>query len=308
MSLMSEKAMTERKQLFKKSGLAVSFLATIFVATEIVMQSFGKSICFTEGCKMTAQYARFGDFSILFIGLGTFSSIAALTLLNRRAQKAGIERLVNLILIVALTGEGFFMGYLAFRIHTLCIFCVIVFCFMVALGTLRILSGERDVLAGFATLATVFLMQYLILPAGVQANLPANERLVLFYSKDCKHCSEIIKELDEKKISVAHLQASDYSAFLKNVGIDSIPTLMVNDQNQRVFLTGKEMIRRYLVSCTEVKKPAEKTKQKKQVEKPALRPADTAVTIDVFNQPGLLTTPSQSAPDEGLCKEDEACK
>src|SRR5512144_2591951 len=107
-----EKEMTERKQLFKKSGLAVSFLATIFVATEIVMQSFGKSICVTEGCKMTAQYARLGDISILFIGLGAFFSIMLLTALSLRAPKAGLERAINLILIAALTGEGFFMGFL----------------------------------------------------------------------------------------------------------------------------------------------------------------------------------------------------
>jgi uncharacterized membrane protein YhaH (DUF805 family) len=301
--------MTERKQFFKKLFLAVSILATLFVVVEIALQSFGKSICATEGCKTTAQYARFGDISILLIGLATFFSVAALTLLNRRARKAGIERLINLILIVALTGEGFFMGFLAFKIHTFCLFCFIIFCFMATLGALRILSGERDVAAAFATLATVFLMHYLILPAGVTAKLPANDRLVLFYSKDCKHCSEIIKELDEKKIAVTHLPVSEYGGILKNVGIDFIPTLMVNDPNQKVFLTGKEMIRRYLMSCTESKKPVEKAGQKKQAGKAVARPArDTGVTLDIFNQPGLLTMPSQSTPDAGLCKEEEICK
>jgi uncharacterized membrane protein len=301
--------MKDWKQFFKKLFLAVSILATLFVVVEIALQSFGKSICATEGCKTTAQYARFGDISILLIGLATFFSVAALTLLNRRARKAGIERLINLILIVALTGEGFFMGFLAFKIHTFCLFCFIIFCFMATLGALRILSGERDVAAAFATLATVFLMHYLILPAGVTAKLPANDRLVLFYSKDCKHCSEIIKELDEKKIAVTHLPVSEYGGILKNVGIDFIPTLMVNDPNQKVFLTGKEMIRRYLMSCTESKKPVEKAGQKKQAGKAVARPArDTGVTLDIFNQPGLLTMPSQSTPDAGLCKEEEICK
>src|SRR6185369_9322281 len=160
--------------------LAVSILATLFVLIEIAMQSLGRSICATEGCKTTAQYARFGDISILLAGLGTFFSVAALTILNRHARKAGIERLINLILIVALTGEGFFMGFLAFKIQTFCLFCFIIFCFMVTLAALRVLSGEREVAAGFATLAAVFLMHYLILPAGVTAKLPANDRLVLF--------------------------------------------------------------------------------------------------------------------------------
>jgi uncharacterized membrane protein len=301
--------MNTKRQPFDNLFLAVSVLATLFVAVELGMQSFGKSICATEGCKTTAQYARFGDISILFAGLGTFFAVAALTLLNRRDRKAGIERFINLILIVALTGEGFFMGFLAFKIQTFCLFCFLIFCFMVTLAALRILSGETDVAAGFATLAAVFLMHYLILPAGVAVSLPSNERLILFYSKDCRHCAEIIRELDEKKISVAHLPVSEYGGFLKNVGIDSIPTLLVNDQNQKVFLTGKEMIRRYLLSCTEAKHPGEKTGQKRLAGKTAARSApDAGATIDIFSQPGLLTMPTQSAPDEGMCKEEEACK
>jgi uncharacterized membrane protein YhaH (DUF805 family) len=301
--------MKDWKQFFKKIFLAVSILATLFVVIEIVMQSFGKSICATEGCKTTAQYARYGDISILLIGLGTFFSVAALTILNRHARKAGIERLINLILVVALTGEGFFMGFLAFKIQTFCLFCFIIFCFMVTLGALRVLSGERDVAAGFATLAAVFLMHYVILPAGVTVKLPANDRLVLFYSKDCKHCSEIIRELDEKKVPVTHLPVSEYGGILKNVGIDYIPTLMVNDPNEKVFLTGKEMIRRYLLSCAEAKKPAEKPGQKKPAGKAAApSPRDPGVTLDIFSQPGLLTMPSQSAPDAGMCREEEVCK
>src|SRR5512143_2152300 len=173
--------MNPKRTVFDTLFVTVSILATLFVATEIVLKLFGRSICVTEGCKMTAQYARFGDISILLIGLAAFSSIASLSLLNRRAQRTRIERLINLILIVALTGEGFFMGFLAFRIHTLCVFCVIIFSIMVTLGILRILAGERDVIAGFAALAAVFLMHYLILPAGVAAKLPTNDRLILFY-------------------------------------------------------------------------------------------------------------------------------
>lgn len=298
-----------KRKIFNNLFVIVSILATIFVATEIVLNFFGRSICVTEGCKMTAQYARFGDISILLIGLAAFSSIASLSLLNRHAQRAGIERLVNLILIVALTGEGFFMGYLAFKIHTLCVFCVIVFCIMMTLGTLRVLSGEREAAAGFATLAAVFLMHYLILPAGVTAKLPVHDRLVLFYSKDCRHCAEIIRELEEKKIAVTHLSVSEYGGYLKNLGIEYIPTLMVNDPNEKVFLTGKEMIRRYLESCSETNKPGEKITQQKPGRKTAApAPRDSNVTLDIFRQPGLLTMPSQSEPGSGICREEEVCK
>ena len=185
--------MQNRKQIAEKLFLGASSVAAVFVLTEIVMKFFGTSICVTDGCKMTAQAARFGDVSIFLIGFTTFCSIAALTVWNRNIRKPEIERLINLILIVALAGEGFFMGYLAFRIHAVCLFCVTVFGFMMTLGILRMLSGERDVLAGFAALAAVFIIQYLVLPAGIPVNLPAHERLILFYSKDCKHCAEVLR-------------------------------------------------------------------------------------------------------------------
>jgi len=300
--------MQKHKQAYSTIFLIVSALASLFVLTEIVMNSFGKSICVTEGCKMTAQSARFGDISIYLMGLATFLLLAGLSFLSRSGRKPGIERVINLILVVALAGEGFFMGYLAFRIHTLCVFCVTIFGFMFILGTLRLLSGEKDLIAGFATLAVVFIVQYLVLPAGIPVNLPVNERLILFYSKDCKHCAEVIRELDEKKITVAHVPVNEYVVFLKNMGIENVPTLMVNDPYQKIFLTGKEAIDRYLLACTTSTASGNRAHQKARVKKTAPLSSGSGATIDVFNQPGFLTAPTPSAADDGMCKENEICK
>ncbi|MGE5173644.1 MAG: vitamin K epoxide reductase family protein [Betaproteobacteria bacterium] len=272
------------------------------------MQSFGKSICFSEGCRMTAQYARFGDISILFAGLFLFASLTALAATGLRITRQSIDRLINLILIVALAGEGFFMGYLTFRIHTICIFCVIVFGLLIALSTLRLLTGEKEIIAGFVALAVVFSLQYLILPAGATVNFPANDRLILFYSKDCKHCTEIMKELEDSHMVVTHLAVNEYAGFLKNMGIEHVPTLMVNDQYQKIFLTGKDAISRYLLACTEAKRPGAKTALKRRAGKTAVPDNSTGMTIDIFSQPGLMTSPSLSAAPEGMCEENEICK
>ena len=301
--------MKKHKQPYHAIFLIVSVLATIFVLTEIILQAFGKSICYAEGCKMTAQAARFGDISIFLIGFGIFFSIAGLSILNRKLRKPEIERFINLILTVALAGEGFFMGYLAFRIHVVCLFCVSVFLFMVTLGICRMLSGETDVLAGFGALGAVFIIQYLVLPAGVPIHLPPNERLILFYSKDCKHCAEVIKELDEKKIQVARLEVTEYAAFLKNMGIENIPTLMVNEPYQKIFLTGQDSIDRYLLACSNQKAAEVKITGKTKAQlrtKPAA--TDAGTTLDIISLPGLLTAPSLSAADDGMCREEEVCK
>ena len=273
------------------------------------MQFFGKSICPYEGCKMTARYARFGDVSIFAIGLATFLSLAVLTGLNRSMMSPAIDRFINWILIAALAAEGFFMGYLVFRVHTICLICVSIFCFMVLLGITRLLAGETNILAGFGALAAVFLLQYLVLPAGIPVHLPANDRFVLFYGKDCRHCAEVLKDLDEKKITVTHLEVGEYAAYLKSMGIDTVPTLMVNAPYQKLFITGKDSILSYLLACTlpqEAKaKEGRKTKVRASavVTKPVTGPA-----IDIFNQPSLLTSPSESAANDGMCKQDEVCK
>lgn len=303
-------ALRERNQKIGKLFLSLSLLATIFVTAEMIMRSMGSSICFTEGCKLTAQYARYGEISILLIGLVTFASLAGLALFDRVYQAAWPGRFINLILIVALACEGFFMGYLAFRVHTLCVFCVIIFGLIVTLGCLRLLAGGTEVAAGFAALAAVFSMLYLVLPAGVNADFPANERLVLFYSQDCKHCSEIMKEIEESKLTVAHREVNGYAGLLKSMGVEHVPTLLVNDPYQKVLLTGKDAIRRYLNACAQAESAAAEPVQGKPTGKMSARPKASASVpvIDFFNQQGIVPPIGEPAPEEGMCKESEICK
>ena len=303
--------MRDRKQKSGTIFLAMGLLATIFVAAEIIMQSLGSSICFTEGCKLTAQYARFGEISILLIGLVTFVSLAGLSLLDRVYQAVWPGRFINLILIVALACEGFFMGYLAFRVHTLCVFCVIVFGLIVSLGSIRLLSGETEVAAGFAALAAVFSMLYLVLPAGVNASLPDNERLVLFYSKECKHCSEIMSEIEASKLSVSHREVNGYAGLLKSMGVEHVPTLYVNDQYQKMFLTGKDAIRRYLHACAQAETAATGTARGKAEPggvRARQKTGESVPAIDFFNQQSIVPPIGGPAPEEGMCKETEICK
>lgn len=303
--------MRDRDRKYGTIFLALSASASVFVLAELIMQSLGTSICFTEGCKLTAQYARFGEISILLIGLFTFSSLAGLSILDRFYHAVWPGRLINVVLIAALACEGFFMGYLAFRIHTVCVFCVIVFGLIVGLGCIRLLAGENEVAAGFVALAAVFSMLYLVLPAGVTVNLPENERLVLFYSKDCKHCSEIMTEIEASKLSVKHLEVNGYSGLLKSMGVEHVPTLYVNDQYQKLFLTGKDAIRRYLIACAQAETSATGTTDRNETSgRTSNRPktGETGPPLDFFKQQGIIPPISGPDPGEGMCKETEICK
>ncbi len=295
--------------MYKKIFLAVSALATIFVLTEIIMQSFGKSICLTEGCKVVAQYVRYGDISILLIGLVTFSVLTILSFLELFANKPNAGSFINLVLIASLACEGFFAGYQAFSIHTPCLFCLIIFAVIVVLGIIRLLAGEREIIAGLLSLAAVFSMFYLVLPASAPVDLPANDHFILFFSRDCKHCAEVIQNLDEKKIEVKHVEVNAYSAFLKSMGIDTVPTLMVNVPSQKLFITGKEAILRYLLACTPSQETGTNNGKKIKKNAPAaLSHPATGPPGDIFFQPSLLTEQSVSTEEDGMCKQGEICK
>jgi hypothetical protein len=299
------------RQKSEKMFMTVSVLAMLFVLTEIVMQFFGKSICYTEGCKVVSQQVRFGEISILLIGFLTFALLALLSSMNRYVISPGLSRNINLILIVSLASEGFFAGYQAFSVRTPCLFCLIVLSMIMLLGIIRFLSGEKEVIAGFVSFAAVFSMLYLVVPVNATVSLPENERLILFYSNDCKHCSEVMKDIEENKLSVKHLEVSGYSSVLKSFGIDAVPTLYVNDKYQRVFLTGKEAIRRYLLACSETKKDAAVTvKVRPKAGKASTSPkaSETEVTIDILSPHSIIPPLGESPAENGACKQDEICK
>lgn len=302
--------MRDIKQGYNKIFLAVSTLATSFVLAEIIMRFFGKSICLTEGCKVVGQHARFGEISILLIGLATFFFLAFLTFLNLYRNRTGVDPLVNLVLIVSLACEGFFTGYQAFSVRTPCVFCLIILSLIVVLSLIRLLAGEKEIIVGFVSLAAVFSMLYLVQPAGVPVSLPTSERVVLFFSKDCKHCTEVIQHLAEKKIEVKHLEVKEYSAFLKSMGIDTVPTIMVNAQNQRLFLSGKDAILNYLCRCSPSGDACDdigKSTGPGGTAPPIVSSQETDTAVDIFDQPSFLNG-QMSSDEAGMCKQDDVCK
>jgi hypothetical protein len=302
--------MRDRKLDFKKSFLAVSFVATIFVLAEIIMQYFGKSICLSEGCKVVAQYVRFGDISILLIGLVTFSFLTLLSFLSIYRHGTSVDPIINMVLIVSLACEGFFTGYQTFSVHTPCLFCLIILALVAVLSILWLLAGGEGVIAGFVALAAVFSMFYLVPPAGQPVSLPTNDRVVLFFSKECKHCAEVIAHLEEKKVEVKHLEVSGYASFLKSMGINTVPTVMVSDQRQRLFLSGKEAILNYLCRCSPSGDTCEdigKGASSVGASPPVVSTQGTDAAIDIFDHPSLLNEPV-SPVEDGMCKQDEVCK
>jgi hypothetical protein len=93
------------------------------------------------------------------------------------------------------------------------------------------------------------------------------------------------------------------------MGIEHVPTLMVNGPFEKVFLTGTEAIRTYLSSC---QPPAASSSQAVKKAKPALEskqsdPSRPAGQLNLLVPPIGPDQIFNPRPDDGLCKEDVKC-
>lgn len=299
------------RYLFKLLFLIVCSLGTIYLALEAVLQMQGTSICATEACRTVATYSRFGDLAFVLAGLGAMLLLAVLAYQDMRGERgagAGRDRIMNAVLVAALAAEGFFAGYQLLWLSMVCVFCLSVFGLFVTAGILRAVAGHHEVFAGFGALAVILLLFVAVLPAG-GPRLPKDAPLLLFYSTDCKHCTEIRKDINASGIDVTEVLIRDYATTLGSLGIDEVPTLLVNGLHEKIFLTGTGAIRAYLASCrpeasgTTRSAPASRS----VVTGAAGGTARPPVSLNLFPAPATPAPGLSSLPDDGLCKEERKC-
>jgi thioredoxin-related protein len=283
-----------------------SVLGALFLLVEAGLQVFGRSICVSGGCRLVAQLARFGDLPMILIGFMTLAFLALLSGLNRRSRSGLLDSAINLALISALAAEGFFVGYQVFWLKEVCLLCLSVFAIFVSLGLLRLFAGWKEAAAGFAAFAVVLCFVGFVLPPRGTA-LPSDKKMILFYSTECPHCLEIKEEIDKNKLDITPLLVKEYTATLRNLGVDSVPTLFVNGRYEKLILTGKEAIRRYLAACQSSGMPTPSVSGSPASKKESnLKTGATgsALPLPLPGAPNPLLNPFS---DEGVCKEEQKC-
>jgi len=284
----------------------VSVLGAIYLLVEAGLQVFGRSICVSGGCGLVTRLARFGDLPLILIGILALAFLALLSGLNRRRRNGLLDFAINLALIAALAAEGFFVGYQVFWLNEACLLCLSVFGIFVSLGLLRLLAGWKEVAAGFAAFAAVLCLVGFVLPPPGTA-LPSDKKMILFYSTECRHCSEIQEEIDKNRLDITPVLVKEYTEALRNLGVDHVPTLFVNGKYEKLLLTGKEAIRRYLAACQSSGKSTPAA-----ADVPVLKKESSSKSGDfgsvwplpTLGGPNTLFDPST---DEGVCKEEQKC-
>ena len=284
----------------------VSVLGSLYLLVEAGLQIFGRSVCVSEGCGLVAQIARFGDLSTVLLGFIALGFLALWSGLNLRRQSGLLDSAINLTLIAALATEGFFVGYQIFWLPEMCLFCLSVFVLFLILGLLRWVAGWKETAAGFAAFALVLCFVGLVLPPRGTA-IPSDKKMILFYSEECRHCSEIKEEINKNKLEITPMLVKDYTATLKSLGVNSVPTLFVNGRYEKLILTGKEAIRRYLAACQSPENPipsVSNTSTSKKISIPKPEVSGSTLPLSPLGAPNPIFN---SSTDEGLCKENQKC-
>lgn len=232
------------KKLFANGSIfyLIGFFVTMF---ELIFHFFGKTLCRTEGCRAAESFVKGGEIILLVSGFILFS-ILSLISFKEPENKISIRGYIHsLLLVIALSAEGYLVGFQAFIIKEFCLFCITVFSILIMASLIRFINKRKEMVFVFVSFVSVFFMTFLVNP---QIGTIPSSPYVLVYSKDCPHCKEVIQFCKQHSISVEAVEVQKVSSALKSLNINSVPVLLCNEGNEKKFIIGSDEIKKYLLA------------------------------------------------------------
>ncbi|MCX8034344.1 MAG: hypothetical protein N3A00_03380 [Thermodesulfovibrio sp.] len=228
---MTSKAMIKTPEKF------FYFLGFALTVTELLFNISGSSLCHTEGCKVVESFVRGGEVVLLLGGVVLFGFLLLLSI------KKKFPLFHSIILITAISVEGYLLGFQSFIVKEFCLFCIAVFTILFISAIIRLVQGRKEMAFAFLSFVSVFFITYLVNP---QINEFPSSKYVLIYSKNCPQCKEVIQYCKQMSIPVHALEAKDVGTTLKALKINSVPVLFCNEGMERKFIIGVDNIKEYL--------------------------------------------------------------
>lgn len=268
----------KKRPLAFRLGQVLTLLAALMLTVEISLLLLGgKGLCTSEGCRVVDQLTTVSPLLFNIVGLLFF--LLLVPGWRHAGDQSGIRaQLFRLLLLGGLAAEGVLIGFQLIIVDTFCLYCLIIFsCILL----LNLLAGIRQLLAGLFLFATVLLALSSLdfkqsangsptVTEGIFASRPsptATTTAHLFFSSTCPHCKSVLDVMVNDPAltihfnptdSISSLEAAgvtlnpDYSpaanrAFLRSLGIDEIPVLLVHtDADGYVVIRGEQAILQYL--------------------------------------------------------------
>ena len=253
----------------------VAFGASVLIALQILIYWVtGDGVCLNAGCKVVESLATVSPLYLNIAGLIFFQLVFWLSFNPKPKTLFDID-MIGLVLVSGLVFDAALVAYQIFVARTLCLYCLIIFAFMMLLNMLYSL---RQVAVGVAVLTAVGLSfsiltffpvsakskTYSLKNAsyGVKSCSSPSKEIFLIFSSDCPHCQKVIETLNNcnscdlylnpidalPSLSLAGFELNPHFApeinrlILKVLEIDSVPVLVVKDAESYRFIKGENTI------------------------------------------------------------------
>jgi len=273
--------------------MILSFIAALvgigLTAAQIVLLTLqGKGICFNEGCEIVDSLTLVPPLYINIAGL-LFFLLAGFGLSRAKSGSDLWRGFVSLLLIAGMAAEAVLVFFQHKVVEAYCSYCLIILGLVIVAN---LFMGLKQMFKGVVVFSAVFIALLSVnlsvdvgrkdnLAEGTLARLErtgASTDLYLFFSSTCPHCEVVIEALKQSEICTLNFNPVDSineftfpgstvsalyqpeinKAFLKEINISEVPTLLSRQPGLISIIQGEGPILRFLEkNCAAPKAPSE---------------------------------------------------
>jgi len=257
----------------------IALIASIITAIQAGMGLiYGSTICPNEGCKVVEGLTTISPLYLNFMGLVFFQGV----FWGLRYQKNNSKQPVDLLAIFLIAGilfDSVLLAYQLFVARAFCAYCLLIFAIVL---TLNLLYGKRQTAAGIAV-AAVTILSFSVLTFiptgglshteplknaayGVKSCSAPTKEIYLIFSANCPYCENVLQTLSNCNSCDLYLNPIDDIKSIRNIelepnsefspdinrlilsvlGIDTVPVLVVKNDDGYRFIKGESKIVNYV--------------------------------------------------------------
>ncbi|HBT96563.1 MAG TPA: hypothetical protein DEB25_02420 [Desulfobulbaceae bacterium] len=270
------------KTAARRFAVLIALVGLVLTVAQIGYTSrTGNVFCLNDGCAVVENLFSLPPVFFNLAGALFFLVVLILAQLTRNHYAAHDcwSRMMGLALLAAMAVEGVLLSFQFQISRAWCSYCLVIFA---CVFLLNLSLGWRQFVRGLTVLVAVIMASASFdyaplwdMPSGqrgsygeiVRPNATTSARL--YFSAACPHCEEVIASLDEDntcQIGLYPLEAvpdqrvaglvknTRYDsainrALLQGLGLNEVPVLMVKEDQDIRFITGKDAILTFLERC-----------------------------------------------------------
>ena len=340
---MSEDYLTKiNKIAFIVCPLAIfGYLTIVFCGTLMDV-----SFCKSEGCELAGSIIKMSKEQMYLLGMfsSLFLAMLGYFFVYKKEELAKIAFLGILSLMIIT--ETVFLGYMFMTTGgEICTICLLFYIMMIITFIVASRSAEESVKKGilddlkdieerifnyaffkiFTGVASVTVFCAIMFldynPTSSKEIVPFKEGYSLISSPTCKFCKEIKADLKDKNISYYDRDANSNLNFIKTMGGETIPVLILKKKDEIIVFNTFNSIKRYLSSITIENLVSSVAKEGKlSGARPALFGSEAASLTTKLSRDGLVSTlsdnplslteegPAGCSPTDTTHKTEETCE